>query len=177
MHGHDFPSAEQTESSRRGFLKLAIGLASAIFGLALGIPLVSSLVGPSLRKKNPHWARVTDIASLETGQPLSLQFSDVTEDAYIHEKVTRTVWVIKLSPNDLTVFSPICPHLGCAFDWQPERGLFVCPCHGSVYTLDGKVVAGPAPRPLDTLPHMIDNGVLYIEWERFQVGTPQKVRV
>ncbi len=177
MHGHDFPSTGQPESSRRRFLKMAVGLASAIFGLALGIPLVSSLVGPSLRKKKPHWAKVADIASVATGQPLALPFSDVTEEAYIHEKVIRVVWVIKHSPNDVTVFSPICPHLGCGFDWHPERRLFICPCHGSVYTIDGKAAAGPAPRPLDTLPHMIDNGVLYVEWERFQVGVPQKVRV
>ncbi len=177
MQGHGFPSAEQPELSRRRFLKLAVGLASAIFGLALGIPLVSSLVGPGLRKKNPRWARVTDIASLGTDQPQNLPFSDVTEEAYIHEKVTRTVWVIKHSPDDVTVFSPICPHLGCGFDWHPERRLFTCPCHGSVYTMDGKVVAGPAPRSLDKLPHRIQNGVLYVEWERFQVGIPQKVRI
>ncbi len=177
MQRDDFQSAARSELTRRRFLKLAIGLVSAVFGLAMGIPLVSSLVGPSLRKKKLHWARVADIGSLETGQPMSLPFSDFTEEAYIHEEVTHTVWIVKHSQTDVTVFSPICPHLGCRFDWRPERGVFVCPCHGSVFSQDGRVVAGPAPRPLDTLPYRIENGVLYVEWERFETGIPEKVRV
>lgn len=177
MNGHDIPSAAQSELSRRWFLKLAIGFASAIYGLALGVPFVSSLIGPSLRKKKLHWTRVTDIKSLKMGQPQSLPFSDFTEEAYIHEKGTHAVWIIKHSANDITVFSPICPHLGCRYDWHPERSLFICPCHGSVFSPDGKVIAGPAPRPLDALPHKIENGVLYVEWERYETGIPEKVPV
>jgi Rieske Fe-S protein len=39
------------------------------------------------------------------------------------------------------------------------------------------VISGPAPRPLDTLSHKIENGKLYVEWERFRVGVSGKVRV
>jgi len=42
-----------------------------------------------------------------------------------------------------------CVHLGCTVPWNASAGKFMCPCHGSVYTLDGQNVAGPAPRPLD----------------------------
>ena len=50
-----------------------------------------------------------------------------------------------------------CPHLGCTVPWRPDftflgsTGWFRCPCHGSTYTKRGGViVAGPAPRPMDT---------------------------
>ncbi|HWI61673.1 MAG TPA: Rieske 2Fe-2S domain-containing protein [Symbiobacteriaceae bacterium] len=44
-----------------------------------------------------------------------------------------------------------CVHLGCTVPWNQSAGKFMCPCHGSVYTLDGQNVAGPAPRPLDMM--------------------------
>jgi menaquinol-cytochrome c reductase iron-sulfur subunit len=59
--------------------------------------------------------------------------------------------------------SAVCTHLGCTVRAealpQPETvevggaamrvtHRFACPCHGSKYTGDGKVVSGPAPRPL-----------------------------
>jgi menaquinol-cytochrome c reductase iron-sulfur subunit len=59
--------------------------------------------------------------------------------------------------------SAVCTHLGCTVRaealLQPETmevggaetrvtHRFACPCHGSRYAGDGKVVSGPAPRPL-----------------------------
>ncbi len=42
---------------------------------------------------------------------------------------------------------------------------------------DGKVLGGPSPRPLDTLPHKIQNGVLFVKWERFKIGVRQEIIV
>jgi cytochrome b6-f complex iron-sulfur subunit len=40
----------------------------------------------------------------------------------------------------------ICTHLGCIVSAVPEG--FECPCHGSRFGPEGKVVQGPAPSPL-----------------------------
>jgi Rieske Fe-S protein len=42
--------------------------------------------------------------------------------------------------------SAICPHLGCIVAAQPDG--FSCPCHGSRFAPNGRVVQGPAPSPL-----------------------------
>ena len=47
------------------------------------------------------------------------------------------------------------PTLGCGFKWRKHKVLgqvFLCPCHLSIYDAGGKVLDGPAPRPLDPLP-------------------------
>lgn len=41
-----------------------------------------------------------------------------------------------------------CTHLGCTFPWNPNDNQFQCPCHGSRYDPEGRVVRGPAPLPL-----------------------------
>ncbi len=165
----------QTEVTRRGFLKLATGMLALIGGIVMGIPLVDALAGPALRTKTRHFARVAQVKSLTVDQPADLTFGDKTEDAYIRETVLRSVWAVKHTESDVTVYSPVCPHLGCGYNWNAQDQHFECPCHGSVFALDGQVLAGPAPRSLDTLPTKIENGELLVEWERFKLSVPEKV--
>ncbi len=58
------------------------------------------------------------------------------------------VYVVRL-PSGLRAYDVHCTHLQCTVQYTPATQTFNCPCHGSVYTLDsGRVIAGPAPRPL-----------------------------
>jgi menaquinol-cytochrome c reductase iron-sulfur subunit len=123
------------------------------------------------------YAKVTDLASVPVGQPQDINFAYESRDAFMTQAGVRDVWVIKHSADSVTVFSPVCPHLGCHYSWDAKAHQFRCPCHDSIFAVTGKVLGGPAPRPLDTLPHKIENGELFVKWERFGVGTPRKVRV
>jgi len=42
----------------------------------------------------------------------------------------------------------VCTHLGCVVPWNKAENKFMCPCHGSQYDKNGKVVRGPAPLSL-----------------------------
>ena len=50
--------------------------------------------------------------------------------------------------NGLYALVRNCTHMGCIPYLDDEEQLFRCPCHGSVFTLEGDVVKGPAPEPL-----------------------------
>ncbi|HLT59217.1 MAG TPA: Rieske 2Fe-2S domain-containing protein [Limnochordales bacterium] len=56
-----------------------------------------------------------------------------------------------------------CPHLGCTVPWVDAQGLFICPCHGSVYEPTGQNIAGPAPRPMDYMRVEIRGGRLLVD--------------
>lgn len=42
----------------------------------------------------------------------------------------------------------VCTHLGCVVPWNSAENKFKCPCHGSQYNTQGKVIRGPAPLSL-----------------------------
>ncbi len=166
-----------TENTRRRFLLWATGILTSLCGAVVGIPLIGSFIGPAFRTAKTSWIKAADVGTLPVDRPVSLRVVDMQADAYVRESVIRHLWTVKHSVSEVTVFSPICPHLGCQYDWNTSSGHFECPCHGSVYALDGTVLGGPAPRRLDTLPTRIEKGELYVEWKQFRSGTSEKIPV
>ena len=181
LHMHEDPPSDDFADAhgiaRRSFLKRAIGVLSALLATVIIGPLVTLLVGPIYRRQAGRLAKVPGFKSAPIGQPVRLRFSQVTQDAFLSEEQTLEVWVVKHSDSEASVFSPICPHLGCPYAWQPQLKQFLCPCHGSFFTASGALAAGPAPRPLDALSYKIENGELFVQWERFQPGIARKVPV
>jgi nitrite reductase/ring-hydroxylating ferredoxin subunit len=53
-----------------------------------------------------------------------------------------------VSRDDMGVraMSAVCTHLGCTV--RPSGEGYVCPCHGSRYDREGRVMSGPAPAAL-----------------------------
>jgi len=92
----------------------------------------------------------------------------------------KTVWVNK-KEVPYVAFSGKCPHLGCGYKWRKHKLLgqvFLCPCHLSIYDASGKVLDGPAPRPLDALPIKVSAGgdVQIVDME-FKAGTRAQIRI
>ncbi|MFC2088064.1 ubiquinol-cytochrome c reductase iron-sulfur subunit [Calditrichota bacterium] len=88
---------------------------------------------------------------------------EVTLDQLNEVSIIDTVIIIKKN-NNYTVFSARCSHLGCIIN-KTENNEFICPCHGSRYSLNGEVLKGPADKKLTALNFKIDdkNGKILIE--------------
>jgi cytochrome b6-f complex iron-sulfur subunit len=59
-------------------------------------------------------------------------------------------YVVVESEDKIASFglNAVCTHLGCVVPWNAAENKFMCPCHGSQYNNEGKVVRGPAPLSL-----------------------------
>ena len=124
---------DRKEVPRRDFLGLA-GLWSA------GIAILGSVVGMARLPK----PRVSPEASsiFRAGKPA--EFPPGTVRVLPEQKVR-----ILATDSGVAALSLVCTHLGCIVD-ETEQG-FSCPCHGSKFDKEGKVLGGPAPRPLPWL--------------------------
>jgi cytochrome b6-f complex iron-sulfur subunit len=67
----------------------------------------------------------------------------------------------------------VCTHLGCVVPWNLQANRFICPCHGSQYDENGKVVRGPAPLSLALCHAVVQDGNIAVSpWteEDFRTG-------
>lgn len=71
-------------------------------------------------------------------------------------------WLAK-DAGGIYAMTAICTHMGCTVNgWNGN--VFPCPCHGSQYDLNGAVVQGPAPLPLNHFEVTTDaNGFLVVD--------------
>ncbi len=77
-------------------------------------------------------------------------------------------WMLALAccaANSFVAVSSRCTHSGCVVNtFSIERNRLVCSCHGSEFTAQGGVLAGPAQSDLDTYPvRRLNSAVLELE--------------
>jgi menaquinol-cytochrome c reductase iron-sulfur subunit len=147
---------------RRSFyLTFIYGVWSAI-ATVLALPAAVYLLWPPRSKKETDWENAVSLARLELKTPQEIVFRRNRTDGWkiISEKVSA--WVVKLSDKQVIAFGPQCPHLGCAYHWVPQKHEFLCPCHTSTFSIDGEVLSGPAPRPLDRYETKIEGDQLLL---------------
>jgi Rieske Fe-S protein len=58
------------------------------------------------------------------------------------------VLVLEDTAGELHALDAKCTHEGCTVRYQPDNALIWCACHNGRFDLEGRVLAGPPPRPL-----------------------------
>lgn len=133
--------------ARREFLVLAAGAAGA--GLLAGCAVLAvTPVAP-----DAGFVRLSRLQHPRLDEPGGSVRLDVAG--------VGLVFVLALDDGTWAALSPVCTHLGCTVN--VEGGLLVCPCHGSTYERTGRVIQGPAERPLARYPVQVEGDVLVID--------------
>ncbi len=137
--------------SRRDFVMLATVAVGSIIGVAIGLPGIDFLIDPALKaRKTDAWIPLGKLAGFEIGKPALVTFTRSKANGWEKTVNSYGVFVIRKSDTQVLVLSNKCTHLGCRVNWKEDRKQFVCPCHDAQFSLDGKVLGGPPPRPLDS---------------------------
>ena len=122
----------RTVGNRRDFFNEIAGCALAIAGVGAAVVTVE-YSSPNVLFKPPTTFRAG-----------SLDDYPVNSVTFIQD---QQVYIVR-TDKGLWAMTAVCTHLGCITQWKPESSQIACPCHGSKFERDGKVQAGPAPRPL-----------------------------
>jgi Rieske Fe-S protein len=95
-------------------------------------------------------------------RPRKLKVGKITEFGEPSQVLELLRIVLKRDDLGFYAMSLICPHQGCLVNRSGE--LFVCPCHGSNFTSDGKVLNGPAARDLSFYQLSLVDGDLWVDF-------------
>ena len=153
----------KADLSRRSFMKSAAGVVSIGTFAGLTAILGVSSIAPTLQSKPRQWVAAGRLNSFPVGFIGSVMLHFTRTQGFHAEEVRRPVLVRRDSETDFVCFSDNCPHLGCAVSWDKAVGRFKCACHGGAFDRDGKVLAGPPPRPLERLNWKAEDGILKVE--------------
>jgi Rieske Fe-S protein len=134
-----------------------------------------------LRRKNRQSrdVRVAPLAALpDDGVPRLFQvIYETLDDAWTrHRDVSAgAVYLIRApGSTDVKALHATCPHLGCFVDYQSDRQAFGCPCHKSTFDVAGVRTGGVSPRDMDELPCRVRDGAIWVKFENFHAGRPEK---
>lgn len=75
----------------------------------------------------------------------------------------KAALLIRKTDTDIVALSAVCTHLGCIVKFHEDTKQLVCPCHGAKYDQSGRVLAGPAPKPLAAYNTRIEAGNVIVE--------------
>jgi menaquinol-cytochrome c reductase iron-sulfur subunit len=141
-------STRTKELTRRRFLDaLCLGL-GGLASAAVGIPVVGYLLSPLLRPAKQVWRDVGAVDAFVAGATVEVTFQDPSPLPWAGETATAAAWLRRTEDGGFTAFAVNCTHLGCPVNWLADAKIFLCPCHGGVFTEQGEVAGGPPLRPL-----------------------------
>ncbi len=138
-----------------------------------GMRVVNDVAGTPIKPEE------VEIGQLVNAEP-AVFFEENQEGEPLYEgvrlqqaKAKAAAILVRMKPSDITpskgrenwgvegilCYSKICTHVGCPISlWEQQTHHLLCPCHQSTFDLadNGKVIFGPAARPLPQLPLMVD---------------------
>jgi menaquinol-cytochrome c reductase iron-sulfur subunit len=148
--------------TRRSFYSVIINLMGAAMAAVVAVPAGAYLLLKPKSGAGADFVEIADVDALPVGKPKEILYLRTRMDGWKRVQEKTSTWVVKDEGGKISAFTPQCTHLGCAYHWEDDPKKFVCPCHNSVFGLDGAVTEGPAPRPLDRHPIQIEGGKLLI---------------
>jgi cytochrome b6-f complex iron-sulfur subunit len=138
--------------SRRGFLKLGMGV--------LGALALTEMAGASLLFLAPR-SLEGEFGGVVTAGPV---------DSFPHGSITEfpagRFFLVRAQDGGFLAVYRRCTHLGCSVSWKPDQNQFLCPCHGSHFDFYGDVENPPAPRALDAFAVIIEDGMVKVDTSR-----------
>lgn len=145
------------DEKKRDLIGLLFG-ATAVGGVAAGIGIAGKQSWDPLPSVLAAGFLTVDLSPMKAGELNTVQWRG--KPIFIMKKEEgakfSTTRNITVAGSDYTVMIGICTHLGCIPDFNKNKKLFKCACHGGEFDLNGVNSFGPPPRPMDIPPFTIE---------------------
>ncbi len=126
-----------------------------ILNILMGIGFLATLLGflaPVVAYLMPLKGRGMSGNALEGRDGTPIPADDLREGSSVVGRLSGQPVLVIRKNGQILGFPAVCTHLGCIVRWNDGSERIECPCHGGKFNLQGEVVGGPPPGPLQPLP-------------------------
>ena len=106
---------------------------------------IASFVYPALKFMDPPSMPEAAVNEVSAGKVQDLK----PNTGKIVKFGSRPALLVRSGENEWRAYSAVCTHLNCTVQYQESSRQIWCACHNGTYDLNGKVVSGPPPAPLE----------------------------
>lgn len=132
------PESTNPKVSRRSFLDVLLAAGVIGTGVSAGFPVLRYLKPLPLSAASGP-VRLDDE-----------QVSKLESDRFVIVSAgPRRIMVFEDEQQKLRALAAKCTHEGCTVQYSKDESVVWCACHNARFDLDGRVLSGPPPRPLD----------------------------
>jgi len=123
--------------SRRGLFTWLLGGGFTASLAAFAYPVIRFMNPPDIPEATVNEASVGTVAEFGINTGKIVRFG------------SSPVLVIRTGEEDWRAFAGTCTHLACTVQYKEDSRQIWCACHNGLYDLNGRVISGPPPRPLE----------------------------
>lgn len=122
---------------RRSFLHWLLGGGFTASIISFLYPAINFMSPPAIPEASTNEVAAGRVQELKPNSGKIVKFG------------SKPALLIRLSETEWRAFSAVCTHLNCTVQYQDSTRQVWCACHNGLYDLNGKVVGGPPPKPLE----------------------------
>jgi Rieske Fe-S protein len=156
------PTDAADPAGRRSFFVRIIQAVHAAMGATLAFVLGGAVLAPSFARRETRWLAAGSVRVLREDEPTAVTLRLSRQDGYAQIVDRKVIYLVR-SGQDVRALESTCTHLGCRTSYDRQAKRIVCPCHGGVFGIDGRVLDGPPPAPLASLATRVDGDQVLVE--------------
>jgi menaquinol-cytochrome c reductase iron-sulfur subunit len=151
--------------SRREFVAIVTAATGTVMGVLVGLPAIGYLIAPARQKTTTDvWIPAGPVENYPVLEPTLFNFNRTKINGWETTVNSYGVYIVKQVDGSCLALSNKCTHLSCRVNWTPDSEAYICPCHNAYFTIDGAIIKGPQPRPLDQYETKIENDILFLHF-------------
>jgi len=129
--------ASLQDKRRRTWIKALLGTGFTSSLVAFLYPVIRFMLPPPVPESSANEVVAGKITDLRPNSGRIFKFG------------SQPGLLIRTERGEWRALSAVCTHLNCTVQYRLDSQQIWCACHNGLYDLNGKVIGGPPPRPLE----------------------------
>ena len=151
--------------SRKEFVGIVAAATGTAMGALIGIPTIGYLIAPAREgTSSDAWIPAGPVENYPVGIPILFNFNRTKVNGWEKTVNSYGVYIIQQPDGSFLALSNTCTHLSCRVNWEVAKEAYICPCHDAYFDINGQIVSGPQPRPLDPYETKVEENNLFIHF-------------